>query len=177
MSEEIVNEEVLDTETEEVVETDTVETDESGVDEQNGDFEAKLKEKDDKIRQLESVIVKHKKESKIEKPKESSELSQNDLYALIKNDVHEDDVSEVVDYARVKKITVKEALQSNVVKAILRDKEETRKTAQVSNTGTTRKSPTKVDADTLVEKARKGDLPQSEEEMKKVFLKMKGLDK
>lgn len=144
----------------------------------DSDNEDKLSILEKKVKELEAQ--KNHWKQKATKPapvKSDTGLSQNDLYSLIKADVHEDDVSEVVEYATLKKIPVKEALKSSVVKAILQDKAETRKTAEVSNTGTTRKSPTKVDADTLVDKARKGDAPQTKEEMQKVFLRMKGLDK
>src|SRR5690606_10314539 len=46
-------------------------------------------------------------------------LSQKDMFALIKADVHEDDISEVADYAKLKGITVAEALKAPVVKTIL----------------------------------------------------------
>ena len=142
MSEEIVNKE------EEVAEE--VEEQEEEAQEEESAGEDELTEAKNKIKELEDLIVKNKKKSvKKEEPKAevTSDLSQNDLYTLIKHDVHEDDVNEVVEYAKLKNIGIKEALQSNVVKSILREQEETRKTADVSNTGNTRKGATPKDAE------------------------------
>lgn len=151
--------------------------------EEQPNYEEELEAKDKKIKELEDLIARKKKANKKEPTKEdiqkasNSELSQKELYTLMRNNVHEEDVDEVVEYAKLKNIPVDDALKSSVIKAILKDKEETRKTAEVSNTGTTRKSATSKDADTLVGKARKGDLPDSPEDMVKVFERMKGLDK
>lgn len=161
---------------EEINEDETEETQEEESDE--SDNNEKLTALEKKVKELEAQKNHWKtKASKKAEVKTEDGLSQNDLYALIKNDVHEDDIDEVVEYSKLKKISVKEALQSGVVKAILKEKEETRQTAQVANTGTSRKSNTSKDVDTLVTKARKGELPQSPEEMKKVFERMKGIDR
>ena len=176
MSEEIENNELEETTEEEAEEQDEVQEEES--EEESND---ELEEARQKIKDLEALIVKNKHKAKptakeIQKAS-NSELSQKELYTLMRNNVHEEDVDEVVEYAKLKKIGVDEALKSSVIKAILKDKEETRKTAEVSNTGNTRKGSSSKDADSLVAKARKGELPQSEEDMKKMFLRIKGLDK
>jgi uncharacterized protein YihD (DUF1040 family) len=178
MSQEIEN----NVEIEETTEDEVEETEDEEVEGDEYDYEAELETKNKKIKELEDLIARKKKEQK--RPEKNppvqvpnTELSQRDLYTLIKHDVHEDDIDEVVEYANLKKIKVEEALKSSVIKAILKDKEETRKTAEVSNTGTVRKGATPKDVDSLVAKAKNGDFPQSEEDMKKVFLRMKGLDK
>lgn len=162
---------------EEVVTEDTEVVEESDDDELKSELEAKEK----KIKELEALIVQNKKKSKVEHAEKSeapkSDLSQKDLYALMTNKVHEDDIDEVVEYAKLKNLPVAEALKSGVIKAILKEKEEIRNTAAVTNTGVTRKSATPKDADTLVNKARKGEAPQTKEDMVKVFNRMKGLDR
>lgn len=163
---------------EEVVEEVAEEVEATEDDELKTDKEAQLEKK---VKELEALIVQNKKKSKVEHAEKSeapkSDLSQKDLYALMTNKVHEDDIDEVVEYAKLKSLPVAEALKSGVIKAILKEKEEIRKTAEVTNTGVTRKSATAKDTDTLVNKARKGELPQTREEMVKVFNRMKGLDR
>lgn len=179
MSQEIVNkneEEVV----EETESTDTVDTEETTTDEgeqADEDLQGKVKELEEKNKKLENLIIKHKKDSRTTKTpsKTESDLSQNDLYALIKNNVHEDDISEVTEYAKLKNIPVKDALQSNIVKTILKDKEEFRKTASVTNTGVTRKTNHTVDADQLVANAREGKQPESKSDMEKVAMKILGI--
>lgn len=175
MSKEIENQE-------DYQEEEAQEEEETQEEESEDNTESELEAKDKKIKELEDLIARKKKESK--QPKEekiqeasNSDLSQKELYTLMRNNVHEEDVDEVVEYAKLKNIGVDDALQSSVIKAILIDKEETRKTAEVSNTGNTRKGSTSKDADSLVGKARKGTLPESKEDMVKVFNRISGLDK
>jgi hypothetical protein len=170
----------IDSQIDEMVE-DTItedETEENNEDESESDNLEKLSALEKKVKELEAQ-KKHWKEKAVKKPEVSSDtkLSPNDLYALMKKGVHEDDIDTVVKQAKLNGVSVKEALQLGEVKAILDYKEETRKTAEVSNTGNTRKGATAKDADTLVAKTKKGEFPQSVEEMQKVFLRMKGLDK
>ena len=93
-------------------------------------------------------------------------LSSKDTIALINAKVHEDDVADVLDYAKYKKISVAEALKSGVIKASLTEKDELRTTAQATNTGKTRSGSSKVSGDTLLSKAQKtGEIPDSDEGM------------
>ena len=159
-------------------ETNEEEADESNEEADESDNEEQLSILEKKVKELEAQ-KKHWKQKASKKPETKKEdgLSPNDLYALMKKGVHEDDVDTVVKQAKANGVSVKEALQLGEVKAILDYREETRKTAEVSNTGNTRKGSTSKDADTLVAKARKNELPQSSEDMKRVFERMKGLDK
>lgn len=101
-----------------------------------------------------------------EKPKQQKsssdekDLSQRDLIAIIKNDVHEDDISEVKDYAKLKDISVSEALESTTVKTILSEKQEHRKTAEATHTGKTKSKGSKVSDSELLRKAEKGEFPE-----------------
>lgn len=104
-----------------------------------------------------------------ETPKNASEATKNtelnsrDLYALVEAKVSQDDIDEVVEYAKLKKISVSEALKTSVVKAILSDNEEKRKTAQVTNTGASRRSPQKPSESEILDRASKGNLPEDVE--------------
>jgi len=97
------------------------------------------------------------------------ELSQTDLLTLVRADVADDDIQEVVDYATLKKITVKEALDSNVIKSMLAEKEEERKTAEATAIKQKRTGPTTPSGSDLLRQAEsKGELPEDDEGMKKL---------
>lgn len=107
-----------------------------------------------------------------EKPKEVTnqpQLSSKDLLALMKAEVSDEDVDEVVDYARFKKISVAEALKSSVIKQTLAEKSEQRKIANATFTGTSKRATTKVSDETLLSNAKKGIMPDSEEDIERLF--------
>ena len=111
-------------------------------------------------------------------PKQSpkaGEIQQEDLYALIKADVPQEDISDVKEYAQMKGITVAEALKSNVVKTILADKAEQRSVAAATNVGTVRRGSTATSEESLLEQASKGQLPDSDEDLVRLTKARKGL--
>ena len=103
-------------------------------------------------------VVEKKPEPKIEP---SQELSAKDALLLAKANVDLEDVDEVVDFAKYRKITIAEALQNNTLRAILTDSQEKRKTALATQTSGTRKT-TAPTIEALTEKAQKGELSESE---------------
>lgn len=105
----------------------------------------------------------------------SGDLSTKDLYALIDAKVPEDDIEEVREYAVLKKISIAEALKSNVIKTILGDKAEQRKTAAASNTTTSKRGSGAMTDEMLLAKAQKGDLPESAEDIAKLYKIRKGI--
>ena len=117
--------------------------------------------------------IKHRKEAeelrgqippKVETTTEKKEgLSQSDLIALIKADVAEEDISEVTDYAKLKNISIAEALKNSTVKRILADKIEERKSAEASHTGNARRSTQIPTAEQVLTKARTGELPDDDD--------------
>lgn len=173
-----VEEMVEDTtnEAEEAEEPNEDDTEEESAEESDKSSEIEALSK--KVRELEAQ-KKHWKEKATKKAEVKTEegLSQSDIITLAKSDVHEDDISEVLEYAKLKNVSVKDALKSSVVKAIIRDNKESRKTAEVTNTGTTRKASPKTDPDALIQMARKGELPDDPADIQKMFLRMKGIDK
>lgn len=94
-------------------------------------------------------------------PKNEGNLSQTDLLAIVKADVHEDDIDEVVDYARLKGISVKEALKTSIVRTILSERAEERTTAEATATETKR-STQRVPKSQVLENARQGNLPDED---------------
>jgi hypothetical protein len=103
-------------------------------------------------------VVDKKPETKVEP---SQELSAKDALLLAKANVDLEDVDEVIDFAKYRKITIAEALQNNTLRAILTDSQEKRKTALATQTSGTRKTTT-PSLEALTEKAQKGELSESE---------------
>lgn len=102
-------------------------------------------------------------------------LTQSDLLAIVRANIAEEDIDEVKDYARLKNISVAEALKTSVVKTILSEKDEERKTANATNTGNGRRGSERQTPSQLLENAKKGVLPDSDEELEKLILARKGL--
>ena len=126
-----------------------------------------------KIR-AEKAERKSKEQPKAESKTESS-VSTKDLYALSKANIDEDDISEVESFAKFKGISISEALKTSTLKAILMEKKENRSVAQASNTGTARRSSVKQSDETLSERASKGDLPDSQDDIARLIKFRKGI--
>lgn len=100
----------------------------------------------------------------------SDDLSKTELYSLVKANVPDEDVEEVKMYARSHKITATEALKRDEVKSILKVRDEYRKTADASSTGSTRRGSSKISDDTLLSNASKMNLPESDEDIHRLIL-------
>jgi len=119
-------------------------------------------------------------EKKPESKKKETEpsISSIDVYSLIKANVPEEDFSEVVEYAKFKKISIKDALKSSTVKTLLKEKSEERTTAEATNVSTARRGNTRPSADSYLENARKtGSIPESDADIKSMIRARKGLKK
>lgn len=102
-------------------------------------------------------------------------LSSKDLLSLMKAEVNEDDIDDVVEYATFKKISIADALKTSTVKAIIAEKNEYRKTAELSNTSNVRKGVSKVSDDTLVRKLNDGEVPSiGSEDAERLFWARRG---
>lgn len=98
----------------------------------------------------------------------AGDISTKDLYAFVDAKVPQDDIQEVIEYARLKGLTVAEALKTNVVKTILQDKAEQRNVAEAANVTTAKRISSKISNETLSARASKGELPDSEEEIQRL---------
>jgi len=105
---------------------------------------------------------KGKKEDK-ELPK--PEYSLSDIRAL--SDVPDEDVEEVVGWAKFKNITVAEAKKTSEMQSILKLRLEERRSAAASNTGGSRASTTITGA-TLIQRAKQGQFPEKDEDIEKL---------
>lgn len=106
-----------------------------------------------------------KEEEKKEDKKETSELSTKDILYLAKADIHEDDLGDVLEWAKFKNISVNEAHKA--LKGALDVRAEERKTAAASNTRTSRPG-TQVSGETLLEKAKRGEISEKDEDIDKL---------
>ena len=100
-----------------------------------------------------------KTESKPETVEHS--LSAKDAILLAKANVELDDIDEVLDYAKYRKITIAEALKNPTLKAILADKVEERRTAQATITRSPRSTP-RQSPEALIDSARSGKISDKE---------------
>ena len=154
----------------ETVEETTETTEETQVDdvealkEQNRQLFARAKKAEGFVLQ-DGKWLKPKAEVKAEPPKEG--LSGEEALVLMGAGVtHIEDISEVQNYAKFKGISISEALKDSVVKTLLSDKAEKRKTAEATVPASRGNKKTSSSDDLLQRVKKTNVLPESEEEAK-----------
>ena len=120
-----------------------------------------------KIR-AEKAEAKAKVQVQAEDKTTAPELTAKDILAVSKAGIDPEDLDEVIEYANYKRIPIHEALKSSVVKATLAEKDELRKSAQATNTGTVRRSSSSV------ANARKGIMPDSDTDLARLVKLRRG---
>lgn len=100
-----------------------------------------------------------------EEPTKESDLSTSDLYALMESKVAKEDVQEVKDYAKLKGLSIAEALETGFIKSYLSDKAEQRNVALASNVGSVKSGKGRLSDEALVENVKKGIMPETDEDM------------
>lgn len=143
-----------------------------------------LSEKAEKLTKAEEIAENQKKRAEKaeaeakkngKKPDDDSTLSQKDLLTLSRADIHDDDVDEVLEYSRFKKISVADALKSSVIKTMLAEHTEERKTADATDPGKSRRVTTKQDDSALMKDLSKGNVPEpGSEEAERLFWARRG---
>ncbi len=124
--------------------------------------EAEKSYNNQKIRAEKAEAEAKKPKTETQTPKtEDKDLSGTDLYALMEAKVQKVDLPLVKTTAKALGLPIDEALNHPVLKTILKNAEEERRTAEAVNTGSSRKANTKVSGD-LVKKAEKGELADEE---------------
>lgn len=110
-----------------------------------------------RAKRLRTKLGKDKTEVKPDVKQEPlQELSAKDALLLSKADIDLDDVDEVVDFAKYRKITIAEAIKNPTLRAIIADRKEERNTALATQTSNARKSTTPSN-EVLLEKAERGE--------------------
>ena len=98
---------------------------------------------------------KQKNPPQVEKKEEDKGLSQDDVIYVAKAPIHEEDIKDVINYAKKMGVSVKEA--HSFFKPILKERDEQRKTAELTHVKGSPRSVTKDTPDTLVARANKGE--------------------
>lgn len=133
---------------------------------------AKLKEiaSNQRIRaeKAEKELKEFKSSPKEEPTQDNSSLSQADLIAVVRADVADEDIDDIRDYAKLKKISVKEALSSPVMRSLLSERKEERATATATATGNKRSGVKSATPEDLLRRAQAGDFPESDEDINKL---------
>lgn len=96
-------------------------------------------------------------------------LSTIDTIAIMKADIDTDDIPQVVEMAKLKGVSVAEALKSKSVQAILQEKKEERLTANATNVASTRRGSSRVSDDVLIERANKGIMPENDADLDRLI--------
>ena len=163
------------TETLENVDTEATETPEESIEE----VKARLAKAEEVAANQRIRAEKAEGKLKDVKPAESKTdgLTTKDTIAIMNAKVHEDDIDEVVDYAKFKKIPVSEALKSGVVKTLLAEKAEQRTVAEATNTSGARRSSAKLTDEALMSNIRGGQLPESDADIQRALKVKMGLAK
>lgn len=169
------NEVVVPNTTEEVTPEVTENTD-GTVEETIDEIKARLSKAELLANNYKVRAEKAEKRAKEVQPSEErakSDLSSKDIIALTRAGVSEDDMDEVIDFAKYKKISIVDALKHNTVKSLLKDKEEQRKSAEVANTSTARRGAVKPSDEEIIDKMVRGQLPEDPETLAKARWNLK----
>lgn len=160
------NIESINDETEEVYNTEDVEETVADTDTENeAPDDSELVEKNRKLferakkAEAEARALREKIQAKV--PAVAAEkqdgLSSMDTIALIDAKVtNKDDIETVQEYARLKGLSIGEALATPLVKSILKDNAEQRQTAEASNTAPARRGSTKLTDEQILSNAQSG---------------------
>ena len=148
---------------EEITET-TTETPEESVE----DLKARLAKAEELA--TNQRIRAEKAETKAKQTKEvKSDLSNQDLLFLAKSDVHEEDMDELLDYAKFKKVSVKEAHQ--MMQGLLKVRADERRTANATQVKGGTRGTSKVSGEELLARAQAtGEVPEDEAGMQALFI-------
>lgn len=98
--------------------------------------------------------------------KKSEEYSLQDIRAL--SDIHDDDVAEVVEFAKFKGISIAEAKKHPAVKALLDTNKEFRATEAAKNSGKGKQGTSRMTDAELVDQAASGNLPDDDEGIRRL---------
>lgn len=115
-------------------------------------------------------------ETKVEIPQQKDpDLSPKDLYALMSAQVPQEDVDEVTKAAKLLGVSVTDALKDTAVQAILEKRQTLRKSANTTNTGTSRPATRKVTDEQILAQASKGEIPDANsDEAERLFWARRG---
>lgn len=120
----------------------------------------------ERLKKTEAELKAAKEQLKGLSDTQTDTLSTRDVLFLAKADIHEEDVDEVLEWAKFKKISVQDAHKQ--LKPALEVKSEERKSAATANISPARRGPSKVSDEALLEKAASGHIPESDDEINRL---------
>lgn len=164
---------ILNTEEEATPEVETEEETVETPEEESVDWKSEA----EKAKELaENYKIRAEKAEKAEKKaketvKESkTNVSLKESLAILNAKVHEEDIDEVLDFAKYKGISVSEALRSPVIKNTLAQRAEERQTAEATSVGRVRSGNARSTPESLYAKAQKtGELPDRDEDLESML--------
>lgn len=139
-------------------------------DPQDGDDElALLKAENEKLKKAKSdqelrakiAENKLKKEGQTQSQPKKEDLTVNDAYVLLKSNIHEDDLEYVKKFAKMDGLSLADAIKNDELKAVLKVREEKRKTSEATSVGRTPRGTSQVSDEVILEKASKGHIPDA----------------
>ena len=157
--------EVVEVEEEQEVE---VEEQEEEQEEDTTDWKKVAEETKAELKKKKKAIIKNKTAKEL-KTAVASAYSLADTVAIQNAKIHEDDIDRVERYAKENKVSIREALKDPELKAILAYREETRTTANATNTSNTRRGSTQTPADVLIANATAGKLPETDADIERLI--------
>lgn len=101
-------------------------------------------------------------------PKNEDDSLKDLLNLKALTDVHDDDVAEVMKWAKFNNVSVAEAKRSPVMQSYLKNREEERKSAEVTNTGGGRRAVSRNTDSEILARAYKGELPERDDDIMKL---------
>lgn len=107
--------------------------------------------------------------SKAKPPVTAESLNSKDLVAIMNAKVPEEDIDEVVEYAKYRKTSVGEILKDPIMKATLDLRAEERNTAAAANTTSGRRGSQRIPDDVLLHNASQGKMPDSPTEIARLM--------
>lgn len=135
-------------------------------------------ERDKRIKTLEAQKEhwrqKAEKANKAPVPQATNDITTVDMYSLLEAKVPQEDISEIKEFATLKRVSISEALKSPVVKALLQEKAEQRNVANATYTGNARRTIQTVSEEVLMANASKGKLPDNDADLLRLVKARKG---
>lgn len=106
--------------------------------------------------------AKEKPAAKAEEVSRMDKLSSTDLVAVMKADIHEDDMERLERFAKAENMTIREALKDPEWKAIHDLRVEQRNTSGATNVSNARRAPAVVSEEVLLSRAAAGRFPDND---------------
>lgn len=158
--------EVLETPEEpEVVEESTDDVELRNLDEELAELKAKA-EKADELERKNRQLYERLKKKEEEANHSTNGLSTRDTLALIEAKITDEELSEVEEFARYKKLSIADALKSPTLKAILAERKEEARTARATEIKSPRGVAKNTGEDILRKAEKTGEVPEGIDELK-----------